>query len=357
MNLLSFAAFHPTRVRMITIKHIADELGVSPSTVARALADHPHIREETKARVRAAAQRLGYVAHAAAKLMRGGRSTMIGLVIPDVRNDFYATVAQAISESCVGRGYQLMLSITGDDPERELAQVRSLASARAAGVILVPSAVPHRDTIALLSRIPHVQLIRGCTALSAPWFAIDDRAAIRIAVERLLASGHRRIGYIGGDLALGTSRERRAGYDDALARAGIVVDPSLCRHGPGDIAFGRSAAGQLLAQRPRPTGLVTGASLITLGMLDTLASSRIVVPGSLSVVGFNDGPALAWWGPGITSIGLPVREIAMACAGRLLRDLDQPATSGAVTTRAVAERVVFVPSLIERGSVAPPPRR
>lgn len=342
---------------MITIKHIAEELGVSASTVARALADHPHIREETKARVRAAAQRLGYVAHAPAKLMRGGRSSLVGLVIPDVRNDFYATVAQAISESCVGRGYQLMLSITGDDPESELAQVRSLASARAAGIILVPSAVPRRDTIALLSHMPHVQLIRGCEALSAPWFGIDDRAAIRIAVERLLASGHRRIGYIGGDLALGTSRERRAGYNDALVRAGIVADPDLCRHGPGDIAFGRLAARQLLAQRPRPTGLVTGASLLTLGMLDALASSRVAVPGGVSIVGFNDGPALAWWGPGITSIGLPVREIAMACAGRLLRDLDQPATMGTVTTPAVAERVVFVPSLIERGSVAAPARR
>ena len=342
---------------MITIKHIAEELGVSPSTVARALADHPHIHEETKARVRATAQRLGYVAHAPAKLMRGGRSTMVGLVIPDVLNDFYATVAQAISESCVGRGYQLMLSITGEDPERELAQVRSLASARAAGIILVPSAVPRRETIALLSRMPHVQLIRGCEALSAPWFGIDDRAAIRIAVERLLASGHRRIGYVGGDLGLGTSRERRAGYDDALARAGIVAEPDLCRHGPGDIAFGRLAARALLARRPRPTGLVTGASLITLGMLDALASSRVAVPGGVSVVGFNDGPALAWWGPGITSIGLPVREIAMACAGRLLRDLHQPATTGAVSAPAVAERVVFVPSLIERGSVAAPARR
>ena len=342
---------------MITIKHIADELGVSPSTVARALADHPHIREDTKARVRAAAQRLGYVAHAPAKLMRGGRSTMVGLVIPDVRNDFYATVAQAISESCVGRGYQLMLSITGDDPERELAQVRSLASARAAGIILVPSAVPRRDTVALLSRLPHVQLIRGCDALSAPWFGIDDRAAIRIAVERLLAGGHRRIGYIGGDLTLGTSRERRAGYDDALARAGIVVDPDLCRHGPGDVAFGRSAAQQLLARRPRPTGLVTGASLLTLGMLDALASSRVAVPGAVSVVAFNDSPALAWRVPGITAIGLPVREIAMACAGRLLRDLEQPPTPGAASTPALPERVVFVPSLVERGSVAAPSRR
>jgi LacI family transcriptional regulator len=342
---------------MITIKHIADELGVSPSTVARALADHPHIREDTKARVRAVAQRLGYVAHAPAKLMRGGRSTMVGLVIPDVRNDFYATVAQAISESCVGRGYQLMLSITGDDPERELAQVRSLASARAAGIILVPSAAPRRDTIALLARLPHVQLIRGCDALSAPWFGIDDRASIRIAVERLLASGHRRIGYIGGDLALGTARERRAGYDDALARAGIAADPGLCRHGPGDIAFGRSAALQLLARRPRPTGLVTGASLHTLGMLDALAVSRVAVPGTLSVVAFNDGPALAWRAPGITAIGLPMREIAMACAGRLLRDLELPATAASVQPPALAERAVFAPSLIERGSVGPPARR
>jgi len=342
---------------MITIKDIAKQVGVSASTVARALADHPHIHEETKARVRAAAQRLGYVAHVPARLMRGGRSTMVGLVIPDVRNGFYATVAQAISETCVGRGYQLMLSITGEDPVRELAQVQSLASARAAGVILVPSATPRPETLLLLARVPHVQLIRGSEALSAPWFGIDDRAAIRIAVDRLLASGHRRIGYIGGDLALDTSRERRAGYDEALARAGIRANRAICRHGAGDIEFGRSAAAELLAVRPRPTGLVTGTSLVTLGLLDMLASSSVAVPASLSVVGFNDGPALAWWGPGITTIGLPVREIAMACAGRLLRDLEQAAAPGAASPPAVAERTVFVPRLIERGSVGTPARR
>jgi LacI family transcriptional regulator len=342
---------------MITIKHIAEQVGVSASTVARALADHPHIHEDTKARVRAAAQRLGYVAHAPARLMRGGRSTLVGLVIPDVRNDFYATVAQAISESCVGRGYQLMLSITGEDPARELAQVRSLASARAAGVIVVPSAAPLRETIALLGRMPHVQLIRGCDALSAPWFGIDDRAAIRIAVEYVVARGHRRIGYVGGDLSLGTSRERRAGYDEALARAGIAVLPALCRHGAGDVESGRAATLGLLALRPRMTALVTGTSLVTPGALDALATSGVAVPSSLSIVGFNDGPALAWWGPGITAIGLPVREIAMACAGRLLRDLEQPAAAAAVPARALAERAVFVPSLVERGSVGPPARR
>lgn len=342
---------------MITIKHIAEVLGVSASTVARALADHPHIHEDTKARVRAAAQRLGYVAHAPARLMRGGRSTMVGLVIPDVRNDFYATVAQAISESCIGRGYQLMLSITGEDPARELAQVRSLASARAAGVIVVPSASPRRETTALLARMPHVQLIRGCDGLSAPWFGIDDRAAIRLAVEHLVARGHRRIGYVGGDLALGTSRERRAGYDEALARAGISPASSLCRHGAGDVAFGAAATRELLAVRPRVTALVTGTTLATLGALDALAKSGVAVPSRLSVVAFNDGPALAWWGPGITAIALPVREIAMACAGRLLHDLEEPAAAAGARPSTVAERAVFAPTLVERGSVGPPERR
>ena len=127
---------------MVTIKDIAQRLGIAPSTVGRALAGNPRISRDTSERVRAAADRLGYVAHSPAQVMRGATSTLLGLAIPDIQNDFYSTVAKAMSESYGAAGFQLVLALTDDDPDTELRQIRGLLSARAAGVVVVPCANP-----------------------------------------------------------------------------------------------------------------------------------------------------------------------------------------------------------------------
>ena len=132
---------------MVTIKHIAQHLGVAASTVARALSQDTRISAATRARVAQAAQELGYVAHSAARQMRSQRSHLVGLVIPDVLNAFYSTAAQAISQSFDEAGYQLVLCISEDRPEVEMRQVRSLAEARVDGIVWVPTARPLAQTI------------------------------------------------------------------------------------------------------------------------------------------------------------------------------------------------------------------
>ena len=123
---------------MITIKDIAEKLGVSPSTVARALADNKHISRATKDRVTAAARELGYVANSAARVMRGESNALVGLTIPSIENDIDTRLARSVAETCRARSYQLVLSITEDDPEVEFNQVHALVSARAAGLIAIP---------------------------------------------------------------------------------------------------------------------------------------------------------------------------------------------------------------------------
>lgn len=340
---------------MITLKDIAAVVGVAPSTVGRALADHPHVHESTKARVREVAASLGYVAHAPARVMRGGHSDLVGLLIPDVRNDFYSTAAQAISEACARSGFHVVLSITGDDPHREREHLRGLVGARCAGVVVVPSARPLRETRALLAQVAHVQLIRRAKGLHAPWFGIDDAASSRLAAGRLLAAGHRAIGYVGGDLRLSTGEERFAGFRAALAAAGIEPTPRWCAHDGCDAQTGVEATRRVLAGAPRPTALVLAGSRLTIGALDALLELGLEVPRAISVVGFNDSPTLAGWGPGVTSIGLPVGEIAAACATGLLERVRGAAGSGAPAPRPAEAR--FAPFLIERGSIAPPDRR
>lgn len=337
---------------MSTLKDIARVVGVAPSTVGRALADHPHVREETKARVRAAAAAMGYVAHLPARVMRGGRSGLVGLTVPDVRNDFYSTAAQVISEACAADGYQLVLCLTGDDPDRERDQLRGLVAARCAGVVVVGTGRMHRESAALLERVAHVQFIRRSRSLRAPWFGIDDAASTRLAAGHLLALGHRDIGYIGGMPELSTAAERFRGFRESLAAAGTALSPEWCAHGPGDDRAGAAAARRILGGTHRPTALVLAGSRLTVGAVAAVAELGIDVPKDLSVVGFNDRAALGWWGAGVTSVGLPVSEIALACAGGLLAALRRAPGDGARSAASVA--ATFAPYLVERGSTAPP---
>jgi LacI family transcriptional regulator len=193
---------------MVTIKDIARMVGVSSSTVARALNDSPKISEATKIRVRAAARQLGYVAHSAARLMRGETSTVIGLTVPDVENDFYATLARAVAEVCRESGFQLVLSITEDEPSIEYEHLRALVGAQAAGAVIVPTSASSPASRELLERLPSVQLIRHLPALESDSFAIDDERGIRDATRHLIDLGHTRIAYIGAASTLSTGQDR-----------------------------------------------------------------------------------------------------------------------------------------------------
>lgn len=338
---------------MITIKDIAEQLGVSASTVARALGDHPRISLGTKERVRAAAAGLGYVAHAGARTMRGQASNLVGLIVPDIQNEFYSTVAAAISDTCDESGYQLLLSVTDDKPAVELRQVRGLFGARVAGVVLVASANPEPETIALLRRIPHVQLVRKCKDLKSDWFGIDDEAAMFEAATHLLKLGHRRIGFIGGSPALSTGSARLRGFRRAYQEVGASIADATIETGGGDTDYGKQALLRLLQATPKPTAVIAANSRMTLGMVHGLAATHVAVPGELSVVGFNDSPSMVWWGPGLTTIGLPVRELALSCSTLLLRRIR--AINGREEMH--AERpfsVSHTPFLIERGSTGVP---
>ena len=171
---------------MTTIKDLADIVGVSHSTVARALNDHPAITPAVKARVRAAAEAHGYIANAAARALRGQSGTLVGFVVPDIEENDMAAMAKAIAECVNATGRQLVVSCSGDAPERELAHVRALVGARAAALVLVPSERPLPETIALLGRLPTVQLVRRVEALAAEAFVFDDEAAIHEATAHLI---------------------------------------------------------------------------------------------------------------------------------------------------------------------------
>ena len=335
-----------------TLRDIARALDLSTSTVARALADSPQISEQTKARVRTSAAELGYVAHSAARAMRRGQSTLIGLIIPDVQNEFYGTLAKGLAQCCEKAGFQLLLAITEDDPDSEERHVRGLSEARAAGIVIVPSPRPHKETLTLLSRGPWVQLIRRVEGIDAPWFGIDEEEALRRATGHLLSLGHRRIGYIGGMLDLSTGRSRLSGFRAAFDDAGLKPPEELVRVGPPRMHFAADAFDDIWFGPDRPTAVVAAGARLTAGVLERIGRIDLKVPGDISIVGYGDAP---WWSANLSTIGLPVREVALACGEYLLRRVRDKASEGDRSTLTYA--AVHAPTLILRASTAAPAKQ
>ncbi|MEV7135261.1 LacI family DNA-binding transcriptional regulator [Arthrobacter sp. NPDC093128] len=310
---------------MVTTKDIAVHLQLSVSTVGRALADDTRISEQTKARVRQAASELGYVGNHAARMMRGAPSNVVGLVIPDIRNSFYYTIAHELSAIMAGEDYQLMLAETFDDRLIERRHLRELSASRAAGVVIAPTPSPHNDSVNLLRGMPHVQLLRRHPPLGAQWFGLDEHRALKDATTHLLDLGHTRIAYIGAQADLPTGRDRLEGYRHALHDQGISQRSDLVELGPpAQPEHARAAVRRLLDLPSPPTAVVLGSVLHTVGVLDGLLEMGVDVPGELSIVGFGDQSGFSWWGPGLTTISLPIGDVATSCGLWFIRQLNNP---------------------------------
>lgn len=301
---------------MVTIKDIAQETGLSPATVARALSRSGSVRADTQERVLAAAERLGYVVSDAARAMRGQSSNIVGLMVPDITNRFYSQMAAEIGRACAAEGLHLLLAVTNDDPEQELRQMRSMVAARAGAVALVPAARTAPGLAALAARQPFIQLVRRSAALDSAWYGFDEESAFRDATGHLLALGHRRIGLISSGDGFSTGRSRFGGYAAAFAARGLAVDPALVQRGPASFAFGAEAMERLL---PAATAVVAAGSLLTEGAADRVHRAGIAVPRELSFVGFGIELWHGWWNGGMTRLVPAVEDLARTCAVELVR--------------------------------------
>ena len=270
---------------MITIRDIAEKLDLSVSTVGRALTDHPHISRETKQRVRVVAEELGYVANTAARVMRGGSSHLIGLLVPDIRSSFYSMVAHNLSKCFEREGFHLALSITDDDRDIE-SKTGPRTGERARGGRGDDSdcgpAPRDRRALAYGSARSTAALVPGL----GDWFGLDEERGMLDVVNHLFALGHRRIAYI-GDLIFPTGRIRYDGFRRAHAEAQIALDESLVEFGPPEPQFAGEAITRLLANRPPPTAVMLTTVMATLGVAETLITMKIAVPDDISVVGFG----------------------------------------------------------------------
>ncbi|MGB6104379.1 MAG: LacI family DNA-binding transcriptional regulator [Pusillimonas sp.] len=335
----------------ITIKDIAEHLGLSHSTVSRALRDVSSIRLETRARVKEAAAAMGYIPNAGARMLRQTQSDLIGVIFPDIQNDFYSATMTTLASAFLEHSYKLVLATSEDSPATELKHIQSLREARVAGVIIAPTAGMARASQDLLSSIPTIQLLRQHPRLHTAVVKVDEREGIAMGVRHLVDRGHRRIGLIAGFGALSTGREREDGYIDALASAGIEHDPALIWQGSPRPGFGHEAMAALLDLAAPPSAVVMASPQLTLGALAAIQERKIQVPSQLAIVGYHDPDWFRLWGAtGITSIRLPIQDMAATAASILLRKLKQNGSAPDEEDNAGADIVKFRPRLLVRGT-------
>jgi DNA-binding LacI/PurR family transcriptional regulator len=302
-----------------TIKDIAAQLGISHSTVSRALSGYPYVNEVLRRRVHDAARELRYQPNALARGLKGRRTRLVGLIIPDLMNDFYASAATVIQATLAQAGHRLLLSVSNNDSRSELAYLRAMREERVEGLIWVPR---RRNEAALREfaedGVPVVEFARH-TREHLDSVVADDVGGAEAATRHLLERGHQRIGVILGQTDLSTGRERLEGYRRALAERSVAMDDDLVKVGRFDRAWGRRATEELLDMRRPPTALFATSSELAVGALRVLDERGIAIPSAISLVGFGDPEWFAIWRPPITTVAFPIQDLAVTAASTLLR--------------------------------------
>lgn len=335
---------------MVTMKDIAREVGLSITTVSRALNDHDDVALETRALVHAVADRLDYHPNAMARSLQNSRADAIGLLIPPILHRaydaFWLDFIGGAAAACAYFGSDLLLSAVSTTEGADHDFKRLARGRRVDGLLLcdVQQADPR---IEYLRRhdLPFVAFGRTMGPQDYSFIDVDGAAGVRQAVEYLIQLGHRRIAYLGVSTKFSFSSFRLRGYCDALSRAGIAYDERLVHEGlTGPMATAVMA--QLLGASDRPTAVFASGDFLALAAVKTARSLALDVPEDLSVVVFDDGALVEGSDPPLTAVNQPNRRLGEEAAELLLQRIKFKEVP-------LVQRLV-VPSLTHRLSTAPP---
>ena len=343
----------------VTIRHVAEEAGVSLQTVSRVINNGPNVTDALRERVRAAIDRLGYVPNMAARRMAGSKSYLL-VAFNDREptlekwragrgSDWVAQMLLGAMPRCERDGYHLLIELldghSGGLHQRIDAIVSSL---RPDGVILTP---PHSQDASIIDQLERrgvavARMSPGSGDERGFRVAMDEQDAAAVATRHLVELGHRRIGFMTGSADYAVSAERLAGYRAAMAAVGLPVAPEWIRAGEFSFESGLDAAGALLALAKRPTAIIASSDEQALAALHRARDAGLAVPRDLSIISFDDTPPVSFSLPPLTAIRQPTAAMAERAAALLLE------RRGTDPTGSPAHILPF--DLVIRGSTAPP---
>lgn len=309
--------------RTATLKDVAREAQVSVQTVSRAVNGHGEISEETRERVMAICRKLGYRPNRLAGSLRAKQSKVIGLVVSDIENAYFAEVVSGAEAETTAHGWSLLLANSGEDLQREQKAVTSLFERRVDGLIIAPAEGNHAYLRKVLPpQFPVVSFnrsidLRGCGAVLT-----ENEAGAHQAVRYLISRGHRKIGALVASMGLMTSRERVAGFRSAMAVGKLPVRDEWISTGGVHVDSAMKAALGILSQPNRPTALLTSSQRVTEGVMHALKDLGLRYGKDVEIVSFDKVSWATFLEPPLPMVAQPTRQIGQEAVRMLMAIID-----------------------------------
>jgi LacI family transcriptional regulator len=330
----------------VTIQDVAQRAGVSAATASRVLSGNPATSAASRARVRQAARELQFHVNARARSLRSQQTDTIGLLLPDIRNPFFAEIAQSAEQAALAAGMATLLCNANESTSQQDLYLKLLVAQRVDGIIAAPQGDGSVRLAEVLDLgIPLVFVDRVVDGVDVPTITSDNAAGMRQAIDHLAGLGHTRIGFVAGPQETSTGRERLAAFRDALAGAGLPGDDELIRYGNYQSASGLACARTLLGLPHPPTALIAADSLMTLGVLQACSELGVPIGDGLSVIGYDDTETTRVLSPALTVITHDAAAMG-AAAFAMIQDVMAGRPAG---------HIVLPASLIIRHSTGPVP--
>ena len=303
---------------MTNIREVAKLAGVAPITVSRVVNGANSVSEDTRRRVQQAVDQLHYVPNSLARSLRSRRSHTIALIVSDITNPFWTTVARGVEDIAAENDYRTILCNTDENPAKETNYLNMLVERRVDGVIIAP-ATREKKRLALLKQlqVPFVLIDRRVAGVKADSVYGDSRTGARLLIDHLISLGHQRIALINGPIDISSAQDRADGYRESLMAHGIAVFENLIYQGEFKQESGYLLAKRVLAHDVRPTAIFAANNFIALGVLRALQEAGLHVPEDMALVCFDDVPYLSAVDPFLTVAAQPAYEMG-ASAARLL---------------------------------------
>lgn len=311
----------------VTIKDIAETLNISASTVSRALRDHPDISDATKARVNSLAKELDYHPNSIAQSLKQRKTNLIGVIVPEIKNNFFSAAISGIEEIAYGAGYAIIVSQSNESYERECINIKALISNRIAGLLISISLSTTRDEqFRLLERqnIPFVFFDRVLEDYEASKVVVDDFNGAFKAVEYLINSGYRRIAHLAGPKHLSVSQYRLNGYLAALKKHDITYDENLVVTGGLDEEDGYKGFSKLLELNQLPDAVFAANDPVAIGAFQKIREQGLKIPQDIALLGFCNNPICQLVEPKISTVNQPAYQVGKRAAELLLEKINSP---------------------------------
>lgn len=327
-----------------TITDVAQKARVSKSLVSLVMRGGRHVSAARRAAVLEAAAALGYRPNAMARGLKERRTRILGVMVSDLHNPFFADVVAGIRDQAARAGYKVLLNTGNRIPAQEDEAIETLLELRADGLIVAGPMLESRKIVEASGEVPIVLVGRQARAASLDSVTDDDRAGAVLVVEHCASLGHARIAHIDGGQGAGADA-RRGGYQDAmrrrrLGRHAVVVPGSFTEAG------GHNGALRLLEMRPRPTAIFAANDLAAIGALNAIEERGLRVPADVSLVGYDNTSLAALRHISLTTVHQPRLEMGQMAVSALIERIEEG--------RDRARRAVLTPSLVVRGTTAPP---